>query len=199
MVVLRPGVDEIDTTLLAFGPLTKKDDSYTANIEYDGEMLFCQFDGWEYLGVNDEQMFNIQNKTTFNNYIEDAIRQKLVEDSQKMFKRGFTDQMLVEMQTSIFSETDSMNMFPVVEAYDSLHNSVEPLAGCCDVIFCLESVEFKQTQWNINWTLKQIRVDNYRVIGQNYMFVDDKPIDDDHSDNEHTDDNFMFVPNESNE
>lgn len=209
MVVLRPGNDEFDSSLITFGQLTKSESGYCAEILYDSEPLYYQFNDCNVNYDNSGERYVVTNLSKDYEYIEEAIQKRLAEESHNMFKRGFTEEMLVKMREQMEWNINC----PLVSTYTKKGVKGCFIQGESDVIFQCCCVIFEQSSWKLVWKLIQIRQEQEDevVVDPNYLFVDDEDEEDREdnnyhdtdngyeSDNEHTEDAFMFVPKPDNE
>ncbi len=206
MVVLRPGNNVFDKDLITFGELTKNGNGYCAELLYDNNPLYYQFNDC-YVGHGmDNETYVVEKLSKDYESIEQAIQERLVEESPNMFKRGFAEEMLLNMQKGgSLVDRD----YPCVSTYTKRGTKSSFAPGESDVIFQCCCVVFEQSSWQIVWSLVQIRQEQDDAIDSNYLFVDDTEEDDNEeqeqennedgyeSDNEQ--ENFMFVPKPINE
>lgn len=208
MVVLRPGNDDFNPAYISFGPLTKNDSGYCAEILYNQEPLYYQFNDCLIEHGSSNDVYLVKNLSKDYESVEQAIRARLVQESHHMFKRGFTEEMLIKMQKHL-CWTDEEYLQAPTYTKNGIKGTF--VAGEGDVIFQCCCVVFEQSSWRLVWTLVQIRQDQEIEIraDPNYLFVDDPDEEEDQvvhhyedgyeSDNEQTEDNFTFVPNPDNE
>jgi hypothetical protein len=211
MVVLRPGNDDFDSSLITFSSLVKTDNGYCSEILYDNEPLYYQFNDCVIEEGSKNGACIIKHASKDYEFIEQSIRERLVDESHNMFKRGFTEDILVKMQSANFwldKEYLDVPAYTKSGRRDVLRN------GEGDVIFQCCCVIFEQSSWELVWRLIQIRQEESYEVDSNYLFVDDPEEEEEEededrqlcdtdngyeSDNEHTEDNFMFVPKPDNE
>lgn len=195
---MRPGHD-FDQSKIHFGQLKKIDGGYHTEILYENGPLYYQFNDCLVDYGSNGDSYIVKNLSSDYELVEQAIRRRLVEESHNMFRKGFTEEMLMNMQKALSWSEDEHCIVPTYTK-----NGVLGLfrAGEGDAIFQCTKLVFEQQSWRIVWRLIQIRQeqDVEVMVDPEYLFVDD-PDDETNqyedgyeSDSEHVEDGFMFMP-----
>ncbi len=162
--------DNIEGKDLTFGPLIKNDNCYITEILYKKDFLYYQIDGNQ-LKIDKEtnKAFCIINQYENIFDVESIIRKKLAEVSNQMFKRGFTEEILIKMQKPSFSE--GLSIYSHTEVFDMDGcRFVDYTSGNCDIIIVCKNACFEQSNWKLTWEIRQIR--QKRKVSPSFMFLD---------------------------